>query len=307
MTASVQYDAERRSFDCQPSLDDEQVLDFCRQGYLLLEGVVPAQTNRRTRDYLEGKIAAEPAYLPQGMDHADIERIRASHEPSSIFLEEWFLRDVLLNERLAGVMRSLLGPGVGLPVLASHHGIECPQPAQGWHHDADHVFGPELNFVEVFYFPQDTPVELGPTELVPGTHIGHSQRGADEGGVLCAGPAGTLGIHHQSILHRRGASTAVGRRHMLKYIYWRTAPPQRDWLEAAGFDRRTAHYGGHNEARYVAHMFHWLCGLGDQYRIIGGQAWPWASPNQIGPSYGYGCKDGYLPDWRRDNPDGYSR
>ena len=33
--------------------------------------------------------------------------------------------------------------------------------AQGWHQDADHIYGPELRFLEVFYFPQDTPVELG--------------------------------------------------------------------------------------------------------------------------------------------------
>ena len=49
-------------------------------------------------------------------------------------------------------------------------------PAQGWHHDADHVFGPETNFVEVFYFPQDTPMELGPTELMPGSHIRSTSR-----------------------------------------------------------------------------------------------------------------------------------
>jgi len=29
--------------------------------------------------------------------------------------------------------------------------------------DADCIFAPELNFLEVFYFPQDTPMELGPT------------------------------------------------------------------------------------------------------------------------------------------------
>ena len=100
------------------------------------------------------------------MTAGDLQRIRDSHEPSSIFLEEWFLRDVLLNEQLVGVMRSLLGPSVQLPVLASHHGTQCPQPAQAWHHDADRVFGPELNFVEVFYFPQDTPIELGPNRTV---------------------------------------------------------------------------------------------------------------------------------------------
>ena len=30
-----------------------------------------------------------------------------------------------------------------------------------------------------------------------------------------------------------------------------------------------SNYGGHNQARYVAHMLYWLCGKGDDYRIIG--------------------------------------
>ena len=240
------------------------------------------------------------------MTKADLERIRASHEPSTIFLEDWFLEHVLLNPQLVGIMRSLLGRNVGLPILASHHRVVCPSPPQRWHHDADHLFGPELNFVEVFYFPQDTPIELGPTELMPGTHLGPSQRKEEEAGVFADGPAGTIGIHHQSILHRRGVSTATGIRHMLKYNYWRTVAPQRDWIIEPDFDFQTAYYGGHNQARYIAHLLYWLCGQGDDYRIIGGQAWPWSSPNQIGRSYGYGSSHGYQPDWRKQKQDGYA-
>ena len=300
------HDKANHTCDGEPTLTDSQVLDFCREGHLLLKGVVPDEINRRTCDYLEGKIPANPSYIPDGLTEADLERIRASHEPSTIFLEDWFVEHVLLNSQVVGVMRSLLGRNFGLPVLASHHHVQCPMPAQGWHHDADHVFGPELNFVEVFYFPQDTPVEMGPTELVPGSHIMPTKRPNDEGGLFADGPAGTIGIHHQSILHRRGLSTAKGTRHMLKYNYWRTTLPQRDWITEPDFDLHRAYYGGHNQARYVAHMFYWLCGRGEEYRIIGGQAWPWTSPNQIGPSYGFGSTNGYQPDWRKHNQDGYA-
>ena len=40
--------------------------------------------------------------------------------------------------------------------------------------------------------------------------------------------------------------------------------------------------------------------------MIGGQGWPWRTENQIGPSYGYASAEGYLPDWRSDNDDGYA-
>ena len=303
----LSFDAANRTFDCAPTLTDSEVLRFCREGYLIHRGAVPDEINQRTCDYLEGRIPANPSHIPDGLSHEDLERIRKTHEPSTIFLEDWFVEHVLLNEHLVGAMRSLLGANVGLPVLASHHRAKCPNAGQGWHQDADRVFGPELHFVEIFYFPQDTPVELGPTELVPGSHIGPTERAADDGGVFADGPAGTLGIHHQSILHRRGRSTASGNRHMLKYNYWRTTSPRRDWIKEDDFDPRTACFGGHEVARYVAHMFYWLCGRGDAFRTVGGQAWPWRTENQIGPSHGYDPAEGYLPDWRHQNPDGYAR
>ena len=101
---------------------------------------------------------------------------------------------------------------------------------------------------------------------MPGSHIQPNRRDSEEGGVFCDGPAGTIGIHHQSIMHRRGKSTAKGLRRMLKYNYWRTAPPQRDWIVEEDFDFQSAYYGGHGTARYYAHIFYWLCGKGDQFR-----------------------------------------
>ena len=302
----MKYDRINRTFDCAPTLTDTQVLEFCRNGYLHLQGVVPDEINQRSCDYLNGKLPTNPSFIPKGLTQADLERIRNSHEPSTIMLEDWYIEHVLLNPQLAGALRSLLGKNVGLPVLVSNHSVECPAPPQGWHHDADHVFGPEINFLEVFYFPQDTPLEMGPTELVPGSHIRPTIRDANDPGVSAVGPAGSIGIHSQSILHRRGESTGTGTRHMLKYSYWRTVLPERDWIVEPDFDLRTVNYGGHGTARYIAHMFHWLCGKGDEYRVIGGQGWPWKTENQIGPSYGFGAKKGYLPNWRKNNPDDYA-
>ena len=297
----VQYDREKWTFDCEPTLSDSQVLDFCRTGYLVLDGVVDAATNQKALDYLNGDRAANPSFMPEGWTEADFERVRGSHEPGTIMLEEWYIQNVLLNGAAAGALRSLLGKSVGMPVVVSKHSTACPAPAQEWHHDADCVFGPELYFVEAFYYPQDTPAELGPTEVAPGTHYQRTQRETHEEGVLTSASAGSIVFHHQSILHRRGASTATGTRHMLKYNYWRTAPPVRDWIVEDEFDFHTAHYGGHGQYQYCTHLFYWLCGKGEAFRIMGGQAWPWWSPNQIRRAYGYGLSAGYLPDWDSDS------
>ena len=106
----MKYNPTARTFDCAPSLSDSEVLAFCRDGHLLLPGVVSEEINRRVCDWLDRKVPATPSYVPEGLTHADLQRRRGTHEPSGILLEEWFLEHVLLNPRLAGVMRSLLGP-----------------------------------------------------------------------------------------------------------------------------------------------------------------------------------------------------
>ena len=93
---------------------------------------------------------------------------------------------------------------------------------------------------------------------------------------------------------------------MLKYNYWRTNPPRRDWITQDDFDFRNATYGRHQQSIFVAHMFYWLCGKGDEFRVVGGQGWPFRVPRQIGPSYGFDAKEGYVPDWRRSGPDTYA-
>ena len=53
-------------------------------------------------------------------------------------------------------------------------------------------------------------------------------------------------------------------------------------------------------------IYYWLCGRGDAFRTHGGQAWPWRSANQIGPSPGFAPSVGYRPDWSGSRSDGYA-
>ena len=91
LTEEERFNLERRTYDCPPTLTDNQVLEFCQQGFLVLEGVVPDEINRRTFAYLE-----ENAYF----------------EPAEILKEDWFVNNVILNPQAAGAVRSLLGKNV---------------------------------------------------------------------------------------------------------------------------------------------------------------------------------------------------
>jgi hypothetical protein len=268
------------TYDGAATLTDRQVLEFCQQGFLVLEGVVPEEINRRTCDYLE---------------------TNTHYEPTEILCEEWFVEHVILNPAAAGAIRSLLGREFHLPILMSNHRVRAPAPAiGGWHIDGNSQFGPELKYLQVFYYPQATPLELGPTELLPGSHhILNQQRtmahlGNLRGVYRSAAPAGTIFITAYSIWHRRGSATGQGTRNLLKYFYWRTQPPVRDWIREPEFDFATADFQApgitfgeqFSDAFAAAEMFCWLSGHHDQFQVQGGQSWPLPA-KRLGTPFGF--------------------
>ena len=204
-----------RIYDCPPSMDEFGVIDFCKNGYLLFPGVVSEEINQRTIEFIETN--------PGPVDY----------EPSHILNEDWFVENVICQPDAAGAVRCLLGRDFGLPILMSSHKVECPQPAQEWHRDGGSKWGPQVNYLQVFYYPQETPAEMGPTELLPGSHHLFSQStlmghyGSIEGAKYAECPAGSIVITAYNIWHRRGKSTGSGVRHNLKYNYFRTTQPGR--------------------------------------------------------------------------------
>lgn len=260
------------SYDCEPTLDDRQVIEFCKNGYLVLEKVVPDEINRKTVRYLD--------------------EVDDTYEPTPIMGQDWFTEGVLKNPQAAGAVRSLLGKGFVLPVIVSNHRGRLPCGYGGWHRDGGSIYTHELEYLQVFYYPQDCPLECGPTEVFPGSHfmrlkatmmgnLGHIQ-----GAVPVSAPAGTIFLTIYSIWHRRRAASASPRpeykfRNLLKYNYWRTAPPKRDWKADPNFDFSTIDFnprsGGFEQFQggiAAARMFCWLAGLEDQYEKRGGQCWP---------------------------------
>ena len=262
------------TYDCEPTLTDTQVLEFCREGFLLLEGVVSEETNRRTLEYL--------AEHGTGED---------TSRPAEMLQEEWFSNDVIRNPAAAGAVRSLLGADFGLPIAVADHKPVCPLPAQEWHVDRKSMFGPAVDYLQVFYYPQDCPKEMGPTEVLPGSHhfytlqnfMGHY--GRLEGSRHVVAPSGSIFLTAYPIWHRRGESTGAGVRHNLKYNYWRTVAPKRDWVIEPDFDIARADYSqslpiyssGTPDDRVqwaTAEMLCWLWGRSDDFKPIGGQGWP---------------------------------
>ena len=256
-----------KTYDCEPTLTDQQVIEFCQKGFIILEGVVPDELNRRTSRFVD--------------DHSSL-------EPVAILEEDWFVEGVLKNQQAAGAVRSLLGKDFKLPMIMSNHRVQCPRTVScGWHRDGGAIDSTPLDFLQVFYYPQDTPTELGPTELVPSSHFLRVKRrfmshyGNIRKAVKTVAPAGSIFITHYSIWHRATSSTANGVRNLLKYNYWRTVPPQRDWVIDPDCDFMGLNFRPDvsvlekwYDSIHVARLFHWLCGLGEDFEFKGGQSWP---------------------------------
>ena len=182
-----------RQYDCEPTLNDTEVLEFCKNGFMMFEGVVSDEINRRTNDYLD--------------EHDGM-------EPTDILDEDWFMDGVIKHPAVAGALRSLLGKDFGLPNLVSNHRIQCPQPAQEWHYDGGDIFGPQLNYIQVFYYPQDCPRELGPDGAasrvaLPLFREGHDQAPGQDPRLLSRRVPGWLDLPH-GLLHLAQALGVVG-------------------------------------------------------------------------------------------------
>ena len=120
--------------DCAPTLTDSQVLEFCKKGFLILDGVVPDEINRRVCEYCDEHDGAVPSE------------------------EDWYIENVTLNPQAAGAIRSVLGKNFTYPTQLGNTRIQCPAGMEGgWHTDGGSSYIPGLDSLQVFYYPQDTP------------------------------------------------------------------------------------------------------------------------------------------------------
>ena len=261
----------------KPTLTDKDVLQFCKTGFLVLEGVIPDSTNEWVFEYLDREGAPESAL--------------AKHER--------FIAEVFLHPKVAGVARSLLGENFALPEKLPNHRLVGPTPAGRWHMDGGAQFERTCTHLYAFYIPQTNTKVMGPTYFLPGSHLVPISReelqhfGHLAGQVQTNGPAGSVFFTHQSIWHRQAVKTDQSVRNLLKWSFWRTVPPKRDWIADPDFNVSRADFSF--DSKYfagparkwqsvprTAEMFTWLCGESENFRWFGGSGWPYGgSPDVI--------------------------
>lgn len=238
------------SFVIEPTLDDTGVMDFVFNGYALLEGVVPEGFNRHCANLSGGGIG---------------EVIESAE----------FRREVLLQTKVAGVVRSLLGPDFYLPLEGHHHLFEGSHNGQTWHSDGLTEQGYGITHLQCYYYPHEVTIDDGPTMILPGSHNRLIDREAIAhygdiiGQLSLTVPAGTVGITRYGIWHKAGPKFNSKRRSMIKFSYFRSQPPKRDWLNAKTEVPEFRNIGRHpyvtevesyRDRRRCHRTWEWLCG-----------------------------------------------
>lgn len=105
-------------------------------------------------------------------------------------------------------VKVLLGPNAEADVCRHVHENDSPEDGP-WHQDDyDGDPWPEGDWAILFYFPQNTPAEMGGTGIL-----------ADGQEVKGAGPAGTCLLARGDVMHRARANTTGRQRYMLKYLF----------------------------------------------------------------------------------------
>ncbi|HET7558739.1 MAG TPA: phytanoyl-CoA dioxygenase family protein [Limnochordia bacterium] len=200
-------------------LTAEQMAGFVIDGYVLFKGFIPDELN---------KAAFEEQSRHQG--------------PARKLWEEGSAtRAVFELPKVKGILQSLVGAKPVFDHCALHIVGAQNHVAQDWHGDSV-IDARPLGFdVQAFYFCHDTPIEMGPTLVLPGSHMRRINTSSIAryknivGQLHLDGPAGTIGFLHHGIWHCAQPNYTDRTRYMFK-VRLRPGEQQRNLFNTDGYD-----------------------------------------------------------------------
>jgi hypothetical protein len=137
------------------------------------------------------------------------------------------IQQILDDPNVSGALTSLLGADYYKQPHRHPHYNPPSSNGQGMHQDGGKRWSHHTRRLLVFYYPQDTPIELGPTGVVPTSHYYSTREGAGvapEQPVI--GKAGTVAFANYDLWHRAMPNSSEKRRYMMKFLYARMSEPQ---------------------------------------------------------------------------------
>ena len=267
-------------------LNDEQIREFIVNGYIVLQPSVPESLH-------EIICAKLTKVLGEGTNPGNNVLPRVPE-----------MRHILNSPEVQGALISLLGEDyIEHPHRYCHHLGPAPEPslkpktrvAANCHQDAYTPLGrPRQHYsryARVMYYPQDTPLALGPTHVIPGTQFNKGLTDEDRGQALpIAGKTGTVSLTHFDVGHAAGVNTVNKPRHMIKFIYTRGSEPKApSWdCENTVWQKPRDPQSPYDLELAWSHVWDWMCGKRNRYESFqqnGGQQ-NGSHPNREKPANG---------------------
>ena len=175
------------------------------------------------------------------------------------------IQKVLDDPNVKGALTSLLGADYYMQPHRHPHYNPPDSKGQGMHQDGGKRWSHHTRRLLVFYYPQDTPVALGPTGVVPMSHYYSTREGAGVSSEQpIVGKAGTVAFANYDLWHRAMPNSSEKRRYMMKFLYTRMSEPQEptwanketDWTNGTPIGP-TAHQ------KMFQHLWDWHRGVED--------------------------------------------
>ena len=175
------------------------------------------------------------------------------------------IQEILDDPNVEGALTSLLGADYYMQPHRHPHYNPPGSKGQGMHQDGGKRWSHHTRRLLVFYYPQDTPLELGPTGVVPMSHYYSTREGS---GVSpeqpIVGKAGTVAFANYDLWHRAMPNSSKKRRYMMKFLYTRMSEPQEPtWANKAADWANGAPVGPIEHQDMFRHLWNWHRGVED--------------------------------------------
>lgn len=202
--------------------DDEKMRDFLVQGYCVLKVDLPPSFHEQVYEKTKKVLAQD------------------GNPGNNILPRIPEVQEVFDNPVVKGALTSILGPSYVMHVHRHAHSNTPKGSGGGWHKDSYWGYGKVRDhhprWIMAMYYPQDTPLELGPTGAVPGSQYFESRVPTlplpadappdEEGiGLPCVGEAGTVILIHFDLWHRAFPNHSDQERYMFKFQFTRMDEP----------------------------------------------------------------------------------
>lgn len=251
----MQANSHSKAYSQQASskLNDEQMRDFIVNGYV----TVKADLSRSFHETIYRKTQELTA--------------KEGNLGNNILPRVPELQAVFEEPAVRGALSSILGENY---VMHSHRHPHQNRPhsdGQGFHKDSywgyQKVRHHRPRWAMAFYYPQDSPDEIGPSAVLPGTQYYSTRIGENNDGELpLSGEAGTITIIHFDLWHRAMANHTDKTRYMMKFQFIRMDEPQApEWNTTDLSWKSVDSHQASNAASFThegtwRHVWNWMTG-----------------------------------------------